>query len=1684
MNNKEYYIRLNARLNDSQKTITDLNTQIKNLQNKVSSLEIKVKMPTNTNKGFTDLDTQLKKLKVSMSDFEGNVLSTRSTFDTITTRYTDNAGKMLTVTEKMINGQKQYKASLKEVNSAVETNAKQADQWRYSWSKAFQSFTTYMSVTQVFYTIKNTIIDMINEVTELDSALVELQKVSSLTGSGLQNFVNDAYEAAEGIAKTGTEMVSAATEFAKAGYSESEILKLGEVALMYTNIADEAVSASEASEFMIAQMKAFNIEAEDSMHIIDAVNEVANKYAVSSADIANNLGASSAVMANAGNSYEQMIGLLTAGTEITRNASKVANGLKTITLRMQGMDDEGETNLELVAQMEQLYSKLGISVYNSNGELKNTFELLETLAPIYQEATAAEKAYITETIAGKYQAQNAAAILNNFSTAVSATETALNSQGSAVAENEKVLGSIKGKLSQLSSQFEELAQKVIGSDIVKFFIDLGTTLLEVANSGFGQFIFKSAALNLGIQALIAIVGGAITTFGKMQSFFVSISNTIGNFNNLLNVMQNRVKLVALKNNVMTQSLQKTKIEMAALGLATDKLNSEKEAQIAINNALKASTLALNIALSAGSMLIMGAITLYQNYQQAQKQAIEESLSEAEELDQKTGDLDSTIDKIKELRTTIDNNNTGYSESVAAREELNEIQKQLINDYGLEADAIDLTTGSIDKQIEALKNLRKESAQDWLDSNVSEINTAEDKIYGSKGLRTSYSTNGTKVLGITPRLGGGINKWDGNILGLSDEEKKAYEEKKEFYDQYLKDYEKIMSKYGKVNKNVDNKDGSLKSITFNSKNIDAEKKAMEEWKDYLTKNKEEILASGIMSEDEFDSALGAVNSNLNKIKENFGQYFDLLDAANKKKLTASGFSAFEEELKNMANESVLTEDSVQKLIDKYPNLNKALQESGYSVDQIIKDYQNYNNVVDKIGEELGSDFTDSIMEMIATNDLSYESFNKLLDKYPELQDYLDKYQMSISDYADKISSLVQVQMSWDTALQNFNSSIDTLQGAFSTLLSAQEEYNENGYISIDTLQSLLALDSEYLGYLIDENGQLNLNRDAFQNLAKAKINDLIATEEQRHYNAVLEISQQKLNNTTKQTIGWFQTLWNVIKGGKVSVSETTKTLGQLEAEINKQGTEAQKAALAAENETYENRMAVLKSALAGLEKNFESSFGGSSSSYSGSSGSGSRGSSSSSASSGKEWWETEFDKLKEQFDYNEITIEQYINGLSNLLGKVEQGTEAWRKINEELQKQRLTKVEDDYKRGTISLDEYIAKLKELIKAYKQGTEAWNELADKIKEGLQDKLDKQKDDLETAESAAVSIIDKEIEKLEDLRDAEEERYDKLIEQKEKANEETERELELARLQEALENAKKEKTKRVWREGIGWVWEADQEAIKDAEEALDEFNREQEINDLEEEKDNALAAIDEQIKGWEDYKDAWESVVEDYEFEQDRLILLQQLGAKTENEILQQKIDAINRYKDAYLSTMKEIEELENTPADKLSGYSTPSSDGGSSSGGGASSNKPSLTKGSYVSIKSGTRWYSTSYGGTSGAARSGTIKYVNEGATYPYNIDGLGWVKKTDIEGYKHGGVVDYTGLAMLHGTKNKPEYVLNNDQMKNLLAYMTKPNYKSKSLGGNSNVNNYNFGNIELPNVTNADRFISELKALVNITKHQ
>lgn len=104
-------------------------------------------------------------------------------------------------------------------------------------------------------------------------------------------------------------MVDAATIFRKNSFNDEDSANLAKVAVMFTNVADEEISAAESADFIISQMKAFGIEAENATHIIDSINAVSNNYAVSSGDLANSIGNMSAALAVGNNSFEQSLAL-------------------------------------------------------------------------------------------------------------------------------------------------------------------------------------------------------------------------------------------------------------------------------------------------------------------------------------------------------------------------------------------------------------------------------------------------------------------------------------------------------------------------------------------------------------------------------------------------------------------------------------------------------------------------------------------------------------------------------------------------------------------------------------------------------------------------------------------------------------------------------------------------------------------------------------------------------------------------------------------------------------------------------------------------------------------------------------------------------------------------------------------------------------------------------------------------------------------------------------------------------------------------------------------------------------------------------------------------------------------------------------------------------------------------------
>ena len=1646
------------KLEKVQKELNDtrsINTQLSELKNSLNQIKDALKkVGTNssgTTKSFKSMDDALKSINVSLDGFKEKSSNITSAGNKVT-QYTNGMNQLVTVTQKGSGATATYSAKVKTLNTQVQQSTKHiknaafaTENWSYNWAKAMQSFLTYNTVTQFFNTIMNSIHDMIDQVKELDDALVELQKVTDLEGESLRKFTDDAYEAGREVAKTGTEMIEAATAFAKAGYKD-EALELGTVAAMYTNIADEAIDASDAADMIISQMKAFNITAEDSIHIIDAINEVSNNYAVSSADIARNLGKASAVMANAGNSMEQYIGLMTAATEVTRNASKAANGLKTLTLRLQGMNDEGERDLEIQAQMEGLFNKLGISVYKVNGELKNTYEILETLAPVYKTLTNAEKAYVTETIAGKYQAQNAAAILMNWSTAVEATTTAMNSQGSAAKENEKVLASSQGRLQDLKSAWENLSRSLISSDLIKIIVDFGTTLLNIANNNTVQFIAKISALIFVLNIL------SKTSLVKTISTLFTLATTEG----------------VAATSTLALSMAMDTLNKTAIGRLIIGLGSYIKALVltaSTQGVVAASTMALQGAFNllaahpviASLAAFVGICAILNEHTKSLKREIEELNSDLE-------DLDSINSRLSEISTELDNENLTAEEQKNLFNEIKDIQVKLRKEYGLNTSELHNQTGELQDQVKAL--------QDYVELKEREKNLE--------------LLNKTEELGSSMSFGEFIltpSRW---FDGFTKEGNKRIEDDINTYYENIKKYAKGASK--EIQEAFGQLEGALteKGITQDKLN------------EYLT------------------NVINAINNS---------DFSDEVKAALQIEASDTRQNIFETLL------PTFRQQDAQKYINMYKK----------SIEFILREIVN---------KGLDKNYFKELLEKDILNDGGFPDFNKMIDNLtPEEFNFLSplataasKAGIPLKDFIEILAQLYpQIQTIDDmteqtrTSFENLGKELETIQSHFNDVQDALEQYNENGYFTIDNLEKILKLSDKEINALMDENGNIRSNVDIYKELTNAKLDDMQASEDSRYYNELLRLAQLDEAGAAQLAAGSINAHDNAMAGQEVNAERLRAQIQKNIEKFNEESAAALQAAYDINEARHKQNTSAIEKTRLGVNKNISGTLG-------------RKSSSSSSQTKEKEWWEKELEALKDQFDNNEITVNEYINSLTNLLGKIGQGTEAWKKINKELQKQKLDKIKDNYDAGRISLNQYIISLQNLQKEYKQSTKEWNSLADAIKKAKLDQLKEQQNDLKEALSAVNNTLEKQIDLQEELKDKaidniekqidaqeklkenyekDDDRYqraqkavvdflneqlDSINEQKdtvenyyddvinaiEKMNEDTKESIELAEAYEALMNAMTQKTKKVYKEGLGWVWTTDAEAIKEAKKTYEDLITSATTKEIEEQKDKTVKSLEEQIESLQDYIDSWDKVFDKFDNEKNRNLADILLGENWSEMVSNLDPQIVDDFSDAYYElqknleeTEKQIEELNKQKEEEDEQWDKLIKD-------------LQDYKGEWADI-------ANVYEETQNALKAKQIMGANwekeildrrldvlENFKNKYNTI-LKEIDKVDnmsadqasgytalrLPGYANGGEVDYTGLAVLHGTPNKPEYVLNNSQMRNLLGNLTKP--RTTSIINNKSgavVNNYNFGDIELPNVTNAQQFANELKSMLNITKNQ
>ena len=332
-----------------------------------------------------------------------------------------------------------------------------------------------------------------NKVAELDSALTDLKKTTDATEAELKAFCFTSNDTAKQIGVPTAEIINAAAAWSRLGYSIKDAAALAKNSAILASISPD-LNIGQAVDGLATSLKAFKIEAGDSL---DGV--ISNNGTI--VDILTN---SASAMAAGNNTLEQTIALGTAAAEITGNAGEAGNALKSVSMRIRGIDeDTGQFSESLDNLKETIYDLTGVSVMQDANTYKSTYDILKQISDVWNTLAGKAQAETLEALFGKEQTDAGNTILSNFDSAENAMVSMARSAGNAMEAMNGIFDSVDYKLNRLKETGVGIGQNLFGGDDMKASIDILNKFAEAVDFLTGKLgLFGTVGAGLGIGAFI------------------------------------------------------------------------------------------------------------------------------------------------------------------------------------------------------------------------------------------------------------------------------------------------------------------------------------------------------------------------------------------------------------------------------------------------------------------------------------------------------------------------------------------------------------------------------------------------------------------------------------------------------------------------------------------------------------------------------------------------------------------------------------------------------------------------------------------------------------------------------------------------------------------------------------------------------------------------------------------------------------------------------------------------------------------------------------------------------------------------------------------------------------------------------------------------------------------------------
>lgn len=188
---------------------------------------------------------------------------------------------------------------------------------------------------------------------------------------------------------------------------------------------------------------------------------------------------------------------------------------QTVSARIRGtkteLEELGESTDDILStsKLQSLVKGYtGVDIMEDKDTYKDIYTIVSEIGKVWKDLKDVERAALLEGLAGKKQSNTLAAVLNNAERLEEIYQTAEESSGSALKEQQRYTQSLQYSLDQLTATGEEFWYTFINKDDVKDFIDLINGLIS------------------GLTALVDTFGSIPSLAGIFAGFF-SIKNNVG-----------------------------------------------------------------------------------------------------------------------------------------------------------------------------------------------------------------------------------------------------------------------------------------------------------------------------------------------------------------------------------------------------------------------------------------------------------------------------------------------------------------------------------------------------------------------------------------------------------------------------------------------------------------------------------------------------------------------------------------------------------------------------------------------------------------------------------------------------------------------------------------------------------------------------------------------------------------------------------------------------------------------------------------------------------------------------------------------------------------------------------------------------------------------------------------------------